>query len=85
PRFDVVAIDPEKGSAVAYIAKYISKNINGGRMTGADDNDHEAETDAATGANAVTSWSRWHCIRQFQFFGAASVTLWRELRRVREP
>lgn len=85
PRFDVVAIDPEKGSAVAYIAKYISKNINGGRMTGADDNDHEAETDAATGANAVTAWSRWHCIRQFQFFGAASVTLWRELRRVREP
>ena len=85
PRFDVVEIDPEKGSAVGYIAKYISKNINGERMTGADNSDFEAETDAATGANAVTAWARWHCIRQFQFFGAASVTMWRELRRIREP
>lgn len=37
PRFFVEYIDPAKGCAVAYIAKYISKNINGAHISGEED------------------------------------------------
>lgn len=81
-RFTVEEIDPEKGSATGYIAKYISKNINGAKMGDANNIDLEAETTAPEGASRATAWaSRWN-IRQFQFFGAASVTLYREFRRI---
>lgn len=81
-RFTVEKIDPEKGSATGYIAKYISKNINGSKMDDANNIDLEAETTAPEGAQRATAWaSRWN-IRQFQFFGAASVSLYREFRRL---
>ncbi|WP_025822951.1 replication endonuclease [Shewanella marina] len=80
-RLDVKPLDPQKGSAVGYIIKYISKNINGQFIK--DGGDYEAETDAETGAKMAASWaSRWK-LRQFQFFGCSSVTLWREVRRVK--
>lgn len=78
-RCDVGEIDPEKGTATGYIAKYISKNIDGYAM--------EGEVSDETGkplkdmAKNVCAWkSRWN-IRQFQFFGGAPVTTYRELRR----
>ncbi len=75
-RLKVEKIDPAKGSAVGYIAKYIAKNIDG---------EHVGEDlyglDAIESATRIRAWaSNWR-IRQFQFIGGPSVTVWREARQ----
>lgn len=77
-RFAVKQIDPEQGSAVGYIAKYISKNTDGEGVG----EDQEAGGTATGNAPRVVVWARlWHA-RQFQFFGVGAVSPFRELYRL---
>jgi len=85
-RLDVKRIDWAKGSAAGYIAKYVAKNIDGVA-------DHKTKegylitTDMAgdrelTPSARVEAWAARWGIRQFQQWGGAPVSVWRELRRV---
>lgn len=64
------------------MAKYISKNIDGYALDG--ELDDESGKELKETAPAVSaSAARWH-IRQFQFVGGAPVTVYRELRKMRD-
>lgn len=78
-RVNFVDIDPERGSAAGYLAKYIAKNISGIKA--------EAECDAGgqSAARWTRAWASAHGIRKFAQIGGPSVTVWRELRRLSKP
>ncbi|EHZ2725189.1 replication endonuclease [Vibrio parahaemolyticus] len=82
-RFDAKLIDKSAGGAVAYLAKYISKNVDGYALEGEVDRDNKRAKLQETVKN-VTAWSRTFCFRQFQFQKTPPVTIWRELRRIDE-
>ncbi len=81
-RVEFVAIDWKRGSAAGYVAKYVSKNIDGYQVQGDLEGDN---LDAVTGSQRVEAWAGAWGIRQFQQIGGAPVGVWRELRRMREP
>ena len=78
-RVEIVDMDPAKGTASGYIAKYIAKNVDGEYI----DSDIETGRSGKDTAERITAWARRHRIRQFQFVGGVSVTVWRELRRLK--
>ncbi|OVZ74441.1 replication endonuclease, partial [Yersinia kristensenii] len=66
-RFTAKRLDPKKGSATAYIAKYISKNIDGYALDG--ELDHESGKPLKETARFAMAWASRHRIRQYQPIG----------------
>lgn len=87
-RLKVIEIDPAQGTAAGYIAKYVGKNIND--EGAAFDEEGAAMLDDENGERPANAWERvdaWAStwgIRQFQGLGMPPVSVWRELRRVKE-
>ena len=81
-RFKAVEIDWNRGTAAGYVAKYVSKNIDGGgyQVQGDIEGGDWAEV---TPSHRVEAWAATWGIRQFQQIGGAPVGVWRELRRLK--
>lgn len=77
-RFDSTTIDYSRGTAAGYVAKYVCKNVNGRQFC---ELDHYGQP-MHTSAPRIEAWASTWGIRQFQFVGLPSVTVWRELRRL---
>lgn len=80
-RCDCKMIDPAKGTAAGYVAKYIAKNIDGFGFKSGEEDD-EGKVSAVDGAMRARAWASIWGIRQFQPIGQVSVTVYRELRRL---
>lgn len=78
PRFKPELINPRKGTPTSYIAKYVSKNIDGRGL--GDTVSKETGKSLRDNAEHVTGWASLHRVKQFQFFGIPSRQAYRELR-----
>ncbi|MFC6631671.1 replication endonuclease [Microbulbifer taiwanensis] len=83
-RTKIVYLNKGEGGAAAYVAKYVSKNIDGmGTVKTAEGEVQQAwSLDSVRTAERVEAWASTWGIRQFQALGQPSVTVWRELRRL---
>lgn len=78
PRFKSELINPRKGTPTSYIAKYISKNIDGRGL--AKEVSKETGRSLRDRAEHVTAWASLHRVQQFRFFGILGRQAYRELR-----
>lgn len=72
--------DGKVSGAVGYIAKYISKNIDGYQTDGGTFDDHYKKN-SATSAARITAWRKCYGLKAFSFFKSPSVQIYRELRK----
>ncbi len=80
-RYKADKIDPRRGDAAGYVAKYVAKNIDGFGVG----TDEETGRESSKMVKRCDTWASAWRIRQFQFFGVPSVTLWRGLRKLSGP
>ena len=78
PRFKSELINPRKGTPTSYIAKYISKNIDGRGL--AQEISKETGGSLRDNAENVNAWASLHRVQQFRFFGIPGRQAYRELR-----
>ncbi|EAA9185620.1 replication endonuclease [Salmonella enterica subsp. enterica serovar Alachua] len=78
PRFKSELINPRKGTPASYIAKYISKNIDGRGL--AKEISKETGRSLRDSAEHVSAWASLHRVQQFRFFGIPGRQAYRELR-----
>ena len=78
PRFKSEFINPRKGTPTSYIAKYISKNIDGRGL--AKEISKETGKSLRDSAEHVSAWASLHRVQQFRFFGIPGRQAYRELR-----
>jgi len=78
PRFKSELINPRKGTPTSYIAKYISKNIDGRGL--AKEISKETGKLLRDSAEHVSAWASLHRVQQFRFFGIPGRQAYRELR-----
>jgi hypothetical protein len=78
PRFKSELINPRKGTPTSYIAKYISKNIDGRGL--AKEVSKETGRSLRDSAEHATAWASLHRVQQFRFFGIPGRQAYRELR-----
>lgn len=86
-RCKVERCDKTKGSATGYISKYIAKNIEGFNADDLKDangniSDEDKKLNLNENARRVRAWASLWGIRQFQFYGVGSISVWRELRKL---
>lgn len=78
------AMEARAGSkGAAYAAKYVSKNIDGKGLEG--EVTDEGQKKISASVRRVDAWASAWGVRQFQFFGCPSISVWRCLRRLRGP
>ncbi|WP_336993838.1 replication endonuclease [Lelliottia amnigena] len=78
PRFKSELINPCKGTPTSYIAKYISKNIDGRGLV--KEISKETGKSLRDSAEHVSAWASLHRVQQFRFFGIPGRQAYRELR-----
>ncbi|MFH3158240.1 replication endonuclease [Citrobacter portucalensis] len=78
PRFKSELINPRKGTPTSYIAKYISKNIDGRGL--AKEISKETGRSLRDSSEHVSAWASLHRVQQFRFFGIPGRQAYRELR-----